>query len=270
MRGALNVGDNYKVNTIDPRAPQDKGAHFRWGTGRSKILETMGFRPYEPFLKEYKWTSGICGDSLRGPQDHKFGGKYYYPAWDAKRVAFYHPGQVVDFEIDLVIHHNGFFQFYLCDLDACGKKDIEASCFWNDHCRLLERAPTESCESSKDLRCGPIDPKYPSRWYLPCHFGPDSPAGEELLGGKMGTMKYRIPDDITCKHCVVQWYYHTGNFCNAEGYVEYFRSKNGPKWPKCKGQGGSFGGYNATHQACGGWVGPEEYFGCADVSIYGN
>lgn len=245
----------------------DKLIHGRSGDGRDAILKgsQYNWKPYTPFRKDYIWTAGICGDSRYGMQNHKRGGKYYY---GGKKVAWYASGDVVDFEVDIIAHHNGYFMFYLCDLDKCGTPDIEAKCFSEGHCRMLRRAWDGSCQSGNDLKCGPIDERYPGRFYLPCPQGPTDRRGEHLVGGKSGKMKYKIPDDVSCRNCVIQWYWVTGNYCNTQGYVEYFQGKNKPNWPKCPGQNWSLGGYNAKLAPCRGRNGPEQYWGCADVSIH--
>ena len=261
-RGALNVAYQYKVGTIDSNAPIDYCSHCLRGGGKKKVLSASGgyWKPYEPLKRGYRWTTGVCGDPLYGRQEHKQGGKYYY---DGKTVASFQPGQVVDFEMDVVTHHNGYVEFYICNLDSCGTKDIEAKCFRNGHCKKLERAWVPKCQGGYDRMCGPIDPKYPGRYYLPCDYG----RGEFLVGGKRsGRMKYKIPN-IRCKRCVIQFYWMTGNFCNDRGYTEYFEGPHGPKWPKCRGQGNSRGGYNKLHGPCKGRKNPEEYWSCADVSV---
>lgn len=251
----------YKVSTIDPNAPIDFAAHFSRGGGKQAVARASGnnWKPYEPLKRGYRWTTGVCGDKKYGRQDHKKGGKYYY---DGKKVARWSPGSVVDFEVDIVVHHNGYFEFYLCNLDSCGTDDVEQKCFRNGHCVKLERAYDKSCERGYDRQCGPIDRQNKGRWYIPCNS-----RKEFLVGGRSGKMKYKIPSNFKCRNCVVQFYWVTGNFCNVPGYVEYFTGKNGPKWPKCRGQGNSRGGYNVKHGPCGGRRNPEEYWSCADVSI---
>jgi hypothetical protein len=45
------------------------------------------------------------------------GGMYY----GGKVLQNYTLGQIVQFEVDVYVHHNGFMELVICDLDACGK-----------------------------------------------------------------------------------------------------------------------------------------------------
>jgi len=189
-------------------------------------------------------------------------GGEFVPFKTAPIVEKYAPGQVADFSVQIDTNHNGFFVFYLCNLDACGTKDIDQKCFENNHCSLLKRVASPACENSSDnFECGPIDQDHPERWYVPCRGGPSN-----VKGGNKGSMKYKIPEDVQCKHCVVQWYWVTANSCNPKGMKEYFSAKS-PFGNSCGGDGGSVGGINPSMVECGGAKFAEEFWGCADVSV---
>lgn len=257
MRGALNVPDQFNISTIDENGPIDYCVDGRRSGGIEKVLAASGhnWKPYTPLKQRYRWTAGVCGDTRSERQDHKVGGKYYYE----KVVARYSSGQVVDFQVNMVTPHTGYFEFYLCDLDKCKTNDIEEKCFAQGYCQQLKRVPVSVCESGSDNRCGPIDSKYPGRWYItPCTADENFP-----LGGQDGTMQYKIPN-IRCKKCVVQWYYITAFECNPPGYIEYFESKRDPKCPRDRI---SSGWHDKELTSCGGKESPEEYWGCADISI---
>lgn len=251
QRGALNTR-NEVVPPIDTNAPIDYSAHFPAGdkdrapgAGLRSVRNAAGnfWTPYAPFDRAFHWRAGVCGDNKFGPQDHMRGGQYYY---DAKRVRTYAQGSTINMEATVMAHHNGFFTFYICNIDSCGD-EISARCFHEGHCQQLMRAPSV-CDSGFDQECGPIDRNNPGRWYLPCR----PPPAQFLLGGPNGKMRYRLPADITCDHCVIQWYWASSNTCNVAGVVEYFEGPDGPNWPACPGQGGAIGGYTKVQGPCGG------------------
>ncbi len=128
---------------------------------------------------------------------------------------------MISLNVAATTHRNGFYEFYVCDVAKCGG-EISEKCFKQGHCIRLERAWDRSCESRHDRRCALIDPDYPSRWYLPC------PSGKvDLYGGRK--MLYKLPKDLQCKHCVVQWYWATANACDPPGLQDYFTSNRAPQ-----------------------------------------
>lgn len=176
-------------------------------------------------------------------------------------VATYKSGQEVDFEVKITAHHNGHMVFHLCDLDACGTRDIDKSCFQKKTCYQLERVKMPECEDTSidtSTTCGPIDEAYPNRWYLPCLKSGGSHVGSNMYGGKDGSMRYKLPAGVTCKHCVVQWQWWSANACHAPGVVEYFRKYN----PfQCEN------GKSVYSPNLGGCEVPEEFASCADVTV---
>lgn len=178
----------------------------------------------------------------------------------------YNQGDVVDFEVNIVSHHNGYFEFYICNLDVCGE-EISVACFRRGYCEQLMRAPS-FCDSGDNKHCGPIDSLHRGRWYLPCGL---FPKGQSLYGGvEKGSMKFQLPRNLHCDHCVIQWYWTAANTCNPPGVVDYFEGPDGPHWPSCRGQGGAIGGYTTKQRECGGENFPEEYWQCSDIRIVAN
>lgn len=265
QRGALKI-DNHITQSLDEGAPQDYECHFpagdksrRPGAGYESIKRDAGYywTPYEPLNPGFRWRCGVCGDELYGAQHHLLGGKYY---GDGRRVRTYEQGSIVFFESEIVTHHNGFYEFYICDIDRCGN-DISTRCFEHGHCTRLLRA-RGPCDSGNHPHCGPIDRNYPGRWYLPC--GGTEP---HLLGGRQLSLAYLLPPWLTCEHCVIQWYWTAANTCNPPGVREYFTGPDAPRWGDCGGQGGARGGWSSNKGLCGGEQFPEEYWQCSDVRI---
>ncbi|PXF43961.1 hypothetical protein BWQ96_06271 [Gracilariopsis chorda] len=231
-------------------------------------LPADGWKVYEP-VKDFGGTAtraGLCGDP-KGRIDHMIGGDFMpYPT--VPIVAHYKQGGAVDFSAEIDTNHNGYFEFFLCNLDACGTPDIDGSCFTGNHCVKLNRVPHPSCENPSSAtihECGPIDAAYPGRWYLPCRN--TGHVGVHIVGGDSGTMRYQLPDGFSCKHCVIQWYWATANSCAPRGFKDYFVNYNFPFGTTCDSDGGGRGTYRADMSECGGDSLPEEFWSCADVQI---
>lgn len=271
QRGALKES-KFIPKGIAGKFKQDYHMHFpagdkspARGAGKRSQIKAAGknnWVMYDPLSKEYNWRYGVCGD-LKWKNDHLKGGKYYN---NGHIVANFSEGQVINIGIAVVGHHNGFHQFYICDVQKCEGQDISESCFTDNHCYQLQRSKNSECDSSKSMRCGPIDRKYPSRWYIPCSKYPLDDYKADFYGGDAKTIQYSLPNGLVCEHCVLQWHWTTGNYCNPPGVLEYFTGPDKPSWGKCVGSGGAIGGYSAVQKECGERF-PEEYVQCADVRV---
>lgn len=201
-----------------------------------------------------------------GGKGHMIGGAFA-PRGSDLIVETYEEGQVVNLEAEIDTNHNGYFEFHLCDLDSCGSDDLDQKCFDTNNCHKLERVPHKDCENPNvdtAYECGPIDKNYPTRWYLPCR--KTGHVGVHIVGGKSGTMQYKLPKGVSCKHCVIQWYWQTANSCNPPGTVEYFSGNNMPFGTSCPGDGGASGAHNPQLRSCGVGAG-EQFWSCADVMV---
>lgn len=270
QRGALTPKNKFNTNGTFPNAPADQKAHFPAGDKssepgaavRSQIAQAgpAGWSPFNPTDPSFKWRAGVCGDQIGKPQEHMRGGIYYY---NAQIVRTYTQGSVIQVEINIVAHHNGFVQLHICDVSKCGG-EISEDCFKQGHCKKLLRAPNGSCDSGFDLRCAPIDPANPGRWYLPCTTVPENT--QERFGREK--MLYQLPKSLTCDHCVVHWFWTAANTCNPPGVIDFYEGPFGPKnWGDCFGQAGAKGGYTKVQKDCSKDRFPEEYYQCADVAI---
>lgn len=193
--------------------------------------------------------------------------------------AVWKSGSEVDFTVGLAGNHHGYFEFHLCNLDKCKSNDISERCFKQGHCYRLQRVPTWKCQRPRmtekekaSAKCGPIDINYRARWHLPCTNAEDAREGVHFLGGGKGTrgvatMRYKLPNGVTCKHCVLQWYWVTGHICNPHGFVDYFERNSNPFGTTCTASGGGKGGYAKSLGDCHGRRVPEEFWSCADVQI---
>ena len=94
---------------------------------------------------------------------------------------------MIDLHLDITAHHKGFFEFKICKMEPSDFTE-NAACF-------------ESDESIMTLDDGK------QQW--------------DVTGGSTGHYygKVRLPDDLSCDHCVIQWRYHAGNTwaCDENG-----------------------------------------------------
>lgn len=264
---------NCKV--IDPKAPRDYQNHFPAGDkcsrpGCGKLSQEIaarpeGWMPFTPLSSKYKWHAGVCGDKVPpAEQYHLRGGKFYY---GGKISATYKQGGVMEATMNIFAHHNGYIEFHVCDVAKCGG-EISTKCFKDGHCQQLKRAKNPHCDSGTAKDCAPIDPNYPGRWYMPCTTQPDQTKIETF--GDKGQIKYQLPSNLACEHCVLQWFWTGANGCNPPGIKEFFQGPHGPKtWGNCRGQGGAIGGYSRVQKDCGPDRSAEEYLQCADIRIEG-
>lgn len=271
QRGAYH-NDKCGSNMPSPENPViDYCAHCLNGGTVETVKRNMprgGWKVYEP-TKDFPGTgerAGICGDP-KGNDDHMLGGSFM-PYESVPMVDNYKSGSVIDFTAEIDTNHNGYFDYFLCNLDACGTADIEKKCFMEGHCHKLLRVKHPDCENTNvntQYECGPVDPKYPGRWYLPCR--KTAHVGVHIVGGSKGTMRYKLPEGVECKHCVIQWYWATANSCAPRGFLDYFEAFNGPFGNTCESDGGGRGAYRQGMAECGGELAPEEFWSCADVQI---
>lgn len=274
QRGAY-VSQKCLSNKPKPQNPKvDYCAHCLNGGTVATVranLPASGWSVYDPNKDlDTAKRAGLCGDPV-GRTEHMIGGDFmpydYVPINDV-----YKRGSTIDFMIEIDTNHNGYFEFFLCDLDKCKKGDIDLSCFnertRKSSCYKLERVPHPDCENTTidtSYECSPIDPIYPSRFYVPCRN--TGHVGIHLVGGETGTMRYQLPPKVTCNHCVVQWYWATANSCNPRGMKEYFTKFGMPFGNTCQSDGGGLGAHNPRLQDCGGTKVPEEFWSCADIQI---
>lgn len=242
------------------RGVRGEGVRYQmWRAGR------WGWTPYEPLNPRFRWRSGVCGDVVGPREPHRKGGKFFD---DGRVVASYVQGSIVKVGIRINAHHNGFMELHLCDATKCGG-DINFNCFRSGHCTQLKRAHHPLCDGGYHRFCGPIDRRYPGRWYLPCSaHPPNTPLVDNYGVGGRGFIHYKLPKHFVSQHAVLQWFWTGANECNPPGVREYFEGADGPKgWGRCSGQAGAIGGYVRHARTCGDRLFPEEYLQCADIKV---
>ncbi|XP_059162986.1 uncharacterized protein LOC131946310 [Physella acuta] len=147
---------------------------------------------------------GVCGDAHHGKREHEAGGKYA----NGIIAREYKQGDVIDVTVHITANHKGFFEFRICPVQD-PKVEVTQECLDKN---LLEKADGNGTR------------------YM-------------LLDGQSNqffNVSLRLPADLTCKQCVIQWKYRTGN-----------------TWDK-----------DETGKFCVGCGPQEEFYNCADVTIH--
>ncbi|KAL1435226.1 hypothetical protein MTO96_011148 [Rhipicephalus appendiculatus] len=148
---------------------------------------------------------GVCGDPWNQPtpRNNEAGGKY----GKGIIVRRYKRGDVMKASVQLTANHRGYFEFRLCPV--------------NDP----KVAATDECMAKHPLTMAD-DPSGSTRYMV-------DPRKRDF------NLRLKLPDDMTCSQCVLQWSYIAGN-----------------NWGKCANGSSAVG------------CGPQETFrGCADIAI---
>ena len=133
---------------------------------------------------------GVCGDEY-GIENPKF----QYPgafATNPPIVRTYEEGQQIDVQIKITANHKGYFTFRLAPL-------VKQPITQNELNQIMLRLPNGDAE-----------------WKL----------ASEKNG--MYTIKLQLPNGVTCNHCVIQWWWSTGNnyvrkiCCKMTSFSGYF------------------------------------------------
>lgn len=160
---------------------------------------------------------GVCGDPHTGPLHHEAGGKYA-----TKMITgVYRQGQVITIRIKITAPHGGRFIFGICPVPDGASDSKERS------------VVTQQCFDRNRLKNAQDGSDY---WWF----------------GKRGngeySMQFRLPPNIVCKRCVLQWHWESGNSCNLPGTPEGMEM-------------------SASMGSCEGSSSLEEFWNCADVTV---
>lgn len=197
--------------------------------------------------------AGVCGDGGQWGSSSNFLDSLAGP-----RTSF-SPGEEVEFSVQVTAHHMGYFEFSICDRHLDSSVADAQSCL--DSHRLVRVGPAADCVAN-DARgdCQPLHAAYPERWYLP-------------PGTGVHSMRYRIPDDLLCSSCTLQWRWWTANSCqpatDAGCYFDMMRSLGWDADAWCGAFCGSCppsllqsNASRASAAGCG-----EEFRNCADIAV---
>lgn len=188
--------------------------------------------PFHEHWDEY-WGHGgcgVCGDARFGSRDHELGGTY----GAGVITGTYEEGGVVDITLDITANHRGSMQFRVCNVD-----DPSTDC--NEYSGFSEPLRRADYPEETRWRIRPQD------------------QGNDL----QYTMQYRLPEGLTCTHCVLQWWWLTEN----NGYTKTIAAVN-TEYPSPQ-SGDPFIYDSPTGvRISSGW--PEEFYNCADIAIQAN
>ena len=116
------------------------------GTGNVASNTPGGKWPY-PETDQSVSRAGLCGDAA-GDDFHLAGGKFYN---GGEIQATYNKGGIIDIELGITAHHNGHFEFFLCDKNDLSDPNgpITLECLRKNK---LERAFPRALADRKSLR----------------------------------------------------------------------------------------------------------------------
>eukprot|EP00933_Yihiella_yeosuensis_P078922 TRINITY_DN908_c0_g1_i4.p1 TRINITY_DN908_c0_g1~~TRINITY_DN908_c0_g1_i4.p1 ORF type:complete len:442 (-),score=78.17 TRINITY_DN908_c0_g1_i4:285-1610(-) len=233
-------------------------------------------------------SHGLCGDPGQGkPNPPTLADEKYLRPGHV--VSVYQPGEIAEFHIVVSTHHQGHYEFRICDkaLDGNALNSAAEGQACLDQWVLHRAAPAADCVVN-DARgdCQPIDPKHPERWYLPPAGSQTQTASANWTDSMAPTypsatethvMRYKIPEALRCTHCTLQWYWSSGNTCLYDGdYFDYFRSLSTlgwsvrewspyvlESWANC----GNTCCHSESSPGAGDGSFGEEFWNCADIAV---
>jgi hypothetical protein len=211
------------------------------GPGTTQPLTPGGLFP-NPETTTSAVRHTMCGESATTPA----GSRSYNPSPVPSMASLpvYAPGAEFDMTIQITAHHRGHFEFRLCDASKLSDPTTVTWACLNQHVLQRVSVPGE---------VSPVDVNHPERYYLEPECAPEY--------NKTVWMKYRMPADVTCERCVIQWWWITANSCNPPDYA------NRSPQPAHVATGCQW--WQSNLPVCSTTY-PEEFWNCADVRIVGN
>jgi len=183
-------------------------------------------------------------------------------------------GGLLEVETIVKTHHKGYMELRICSRPD----DLSQDCF--DEHLLVRDSETSAIDPA------PVDESHPGRWYIPppgIDWSPDAvsvPASNACSRDKSsGTERYRwtvrLPSDLECEHCVVQWFWVTANTCNPAGLPEYYSKSSTQSWIASKFGGDASDWWKPKVDSCrADVVDPrtnnnraEKFWNCADIEV---
>jgi len=198
--------------------------------------------------------AGVCGDGGQW-------GNSNFLDYRSGPVTSFVAGDTVTFTIKVTAHHKGYFEFSICDKHVDSSLADAQACL--DMHKLRRAAPPADCVVN-DARgdCQPIHEAHPGRWYLPPGVGTYQ-------------MRYKIPANLQCSSCTLQWLWRTANSCvpGGESTACHWAHLRSLGWNVDAWCGPAFCGVcssassliESSTSGCG-----EEFRNCADISVTGN
>jgi len=275
-------------NYVAQKAGKEDCAHCLQANGIPAVMKRG--KKIWPSIKD-PTSHGLCGDPVQhteatpgDPMKPLKEQKYMKAEFANAPQRTYKAGDLVTFKVAVSAHHEGHYEFRICDRNM--NADTIASATEGQECLnkvLLKKAPRNAQHCGNDYTgdCQRDNPKHPERWYVPppgtkYTARGDSANWDDAEGAKpikdisweqfsghadVHTMTYVIPEDLQCTHCTLQWYLSTGWVCAYD--EDYFDHDPGFKfWGHYKQ--GRWDGW-----LCNSKQFPEEFWNCADIAVIG-
>jgi len=194
----------------------------------------------KPVARNGNWQ-GLGGAKMEPATGCSQLGASYYPPVALDKRTTYQAGEVIEVDATITAHHGGKLEFRVQDV---GNKDDPDGSLWSSIAplKVLSFSSSVLDAATNRYKCS-----FCSQGPEPCApMGPGleralrgvSAASETVLsragtcaqvplGGQHPphahpwthtyTIQVKLPDDLHCEHCVMQWYYETGNSCGGTG-----------------------------------------------------
>lgn len=172
---------------------------------------------------------GLCGDP---PDNRKHeGGGGFEKDNGGYRITTYRQGSTITISLDMRVVHGGYNEYRVCPVPD-GVEGLEERKHVTEACldkTVLQRADGKGTRTY-------FDPKLEIRDH----------------GSTIIKMAYKLPANLVCKRCVLQWMWVTGNSCTPPNTPDQFKIARDL----------SICGQNGAN--------PEQFWNCADITIVGS
>ena len=203
---------------------------FTWGHGLIKEPMPRNTKISANYDEHSLSAGGVAavhagGDPYDSERKHEGGGGFE-KANKGYRITAYQQGSTMNIVLDMRVGHAGFNEFKVCPVPngvegKAERQHVTQACFDKT---VLQRADGKG-----------------TRFYFERDFAVNS----DSVSVKMA---FKLPASLTCKRCVLQWHWVTGNSCTAPGTPPNFAK---PNLQECGKDGAN----------------PEEFWNCADINI---
>lgn len=151
------------------------GDEVKWATTVSAGSGARDMRP------PYGGVPGLCGDPFGSYLDNP---PSNFKAMPCEIQETYQEGGIIKAQVDISANHGGFFELSVCD-----SMEITQECFDRNKLRTVE--------------------KDSEQWHIMTRTIDDpSPQRPESY-----FMDWKLPEGLSCEHCVVQWSWWTAHNC---------------------------------------------------------
>eukprot|EP00913_Durusdinium_trenchii_P033002 g30895.t1 len=175
-------------------------------------------------------SHGLCGDPVQGKSNPPtFKDETYLKKGPI--TATYRAGEIVEFQIAVSTHHMGHYEFRICDAG------------------YLPPAGSQTPVAGADWK--------------------DTMASTYPSSHEVHVMRYKIPDNLSCEACTLQWYWSTGNSCLYDfDYVNYFKEFAKLGWDADAWHSQILASWRSCENSCcNAEKFGEEFWNCADIAV---